>query len=160
MSVNFWTRWWKFHRELLQGYLRTLQLLRWNGLCWKVSSPKRVTYVTSSASSLDLPQRTVPCLWWHFSKQDRDQGLWQQTISKEAPGAPWCAQQVPAGEGSPRSPALSHYLAVQNLVTGFSSSWHSGASHASHKLWLDSSQLLSPTNSSHEISLLMCPTGP
>lgn len=40
-----------------------------------------------------------------------------------------------------------------------SSSWHSGDSHVSHKLCLDSSQLLSTTNSSQIISLLMCPTG-
>lgn len=67
-------------------------------MCWKVSFPKGMTYVTSSASSVDLPQTTVPSLQRHFSKQE---GPRQQTICKEATGGPQCAQQVPVGEGSP-----------------------------------------------------------
>lgn len=128
-------------------------------MCWKVSFPKGMTCIRSPASSLDLPQKTVPSPQWHLSKQEEGPGLWQQTICKEATGASWCAQQAPEGEASPD---FLPCLTTWSTEPGYrlSSSWHSGASPTSHKLWLDYSQLLSTTISSQLISLKMCPTGP
>lgn len=99
-----------------------------------------------------LPQKTVPSLQWHLSRQEGDPGLWQQLelpdvlsrFLKERAAQPSCLVSLP-GSTEP-----GYRL---------SSSWHSEASHTSHKLWLDYSQLLSTTNSSQLIFLLMCPTG-
>lgn len=38
--------------------LRTLQLLRWNGLCWKASIPNGDN-ISSYSALLDLPQATL-----------------------------------------------------------------------------------------------------